>query len=251
MNKIDFLPQKYRDQDTRRKASLWRLIVVVLFGGAIASASLAQLAYQGHVRRQLDQVQPQYAQAQAKSTYLSNLQKQLEVADAAATLYAFLKSPWPRTQVLAAVVQSLDGSTKMEELHLSRQTATPSGRSSQAGDAEQNEADDSSTAELSAASRDLLALRDDENVKQTVGHVTGITTTTAAVHDYLQQLENSPLIGRVRLVSLENITSPAGIRQLRFTAQFTLRPAYGWPGAATEAVGLETAGQPPAAGNTL
>jgi hypothetical protein len=81
---------------------------------------------------------------------------------------------------------------------------------------------------MSPATRDLTAIRAEAGVRVTQAEIIGTCQHTAAVHHYLGQLEKSPLVARAELVSLENVTADGQPRELRFTAQVTLKPARGW-----------------------
>jgi hypothetical protein len=226
MKEIDFLPQRYRDQDAKRQAVAWRLVVLALFGGVVAAAAVVQLAYRSTVKGTLDQVRPQFAQAQAKTQMLQARQNELSDAAAAATLCALLESPWPRTQILATIFDPLPATTTIEELHVAQQEkpAAP-GISAENAPAPAAPADANAAAAIPLAKQDLLTLQAESQARQTIAHLTGTTSNMKELNEYLERLQSSKLIVRVELLSLEHdMTSPEA-PLLRFTAQVTIRPS--------------------------
>lgn len=221
MKTIDFLPQTYRDKSARQRAGVWRLLVVALLGGTVAAASLGQLWHRRSLRAELDALQPLYVDAQAKSTMLTQLQAELTQETAAATLCAYLKTPWPRTQLVSAIVVPATESLRIEELHLIE--ATP------AAPAATTENPDAATAlaGMSPATRDLTAIRAEALARATQAELVGTSAEAAAIHKYLERLEKSPLVTRAQLVSLSNVTVEGQPRLLRFTAQVTICAARG------------------------
>jgi hypothetical protein len=224
MKTIDFLPQQYRDKSARRRAGVWRLLVVALLGGTVAAASLGQLWHRRSLRAQLEELQPLYVDAQAKAAMLAQLQTELTHETAAATLCAYLKTPWPRTQIVSAMVMHATDQLHIEELHLIEGSATPATATT-----ENPEASTALTS-MSPATRDLTTIRAESATRMTHAEIVGTSPEAAAIHLYLERLEGSPLVTRAQLVSLTNVTVEGQPRLLRFTAQVTICPA---PGAET------------------
>ena len=223
MKSIDFLPQKYHDKSARQRAGIWRLLVVALLGGAVAAASIGQLLHRRSIQAQIDELQPLYADAQTKAAMLAQLQTELTHETAAATLYAYLQTPWPRTQVVSAVAIPVGTELRIEQLHLIEAAV-------QAVSAESMENPSATPAleSMSPATRDLTAIRTEVATRTTHTEIIGTSAQAAAIHAYLEQLERSPIVARAQLVSLENVSVAGKPRQLRFTAQVKMRPARGW-----------------------
>jgi hypothetical protein len=229
MKTIDFLPQKYHDKSARQRAGVWRLLVVALLGGAVGAASVAQFLHRRSIQRQLDELQPQYADAQAKAATLAQLQTELTRETAAATLYAYLQTPWPRTQLVSAVMVPVGKQLRIEQFHLV-ETATQKAKPTSTENPEAAPALDS----MSPATRDLTAVRAEVATRTTTTEIIGTSSQAGAIHTYIEQLETSPLVARAQLVRLENVTVKDQPRQLRFTAQVTIRGPRGWVESAPE-----------------
>ena len=116
MKDIDFLPARYRENDARRKAGVWRFALVLVLGGAVAAASLGQFAYRAKVQSQLVEIQPLLAQAHASEAHAAQLKSELHKVSQTATLYALVQTPWPRTQLVAAIVEPLDDTIVIHEI---------------------------------------------------------------------------------------------------------------------------------------
>lgn len=223
MKSIDFLPQKYRDKSARQRAGVWRLLVVAMLGGAVGAASVAQLFHRRNIQAQLADLQPLYADAQAKSAMLAKLQTELNHETAAATLYAYLQTPWPRTQLVAALARPVGEGLHIEQFHLIESVAKVAAKEGTESGSTTPPLDN-----MSPATRDLTAMRNELATRMTQTEIIGTSPHAAHIHVYLEELEQSPLVKRAHLVSLENVTVDGQSRRLRFTAQVSIHPARGW-----------------------
>src|SRR5262245_56042091 len=118
MKTIDFLPDIYRQREALRRARLWWGCVVVIFSTAIAASALAQAWLRHTLHVQLDELAPEYAQAQTQVQELAGLQALSSRAGHEASLYTFLENPWPRTQLLAEMVGPLPESIRLTQIHI-------------------------------------------------------------------------------------------------------------------------------------
>jgi len=230
MKNIDFLPQRYREEHARRQAGWWRLALIVLFGGIVATASVVQFSYRSMVRSQLAQVQPLLAKARATEAHLAQLRTQGQQLERVSRLYATVEAPWPRTQILAAIVHPLGESVALEEIHLSHRAAeAPPAESSEIDlGLSPNTADGRTDEEsLPPAERDRRALHKQLYQRHCVVHLTGATSRQPDLHAYLERLERSPLLSRVELLGVDSVTVDKSPHSLRFTAEIFVRPPLG------------------------
>lgn len=222
MKNIDFLPQRYRDNNVRRKAGVWRFVVVLCLGGTVAAASLGQFAYRGRVKRQVTEIQPLLAQAKASESELAQLRNELTRVSHTATLYAVVQTPWPRTQILAAIVEPLEEGITIVELHHSRRprgtTATTSPASEfQLGPSEKKKET------LSAVEQDLAHVREQLRNLQDMVHIHGETDDSTRLHAYLARLEAAPILERVELLEVDSVKTAGEPTRVRFTASVIVR----------------------------
>src|SRR5947209_5658066 len=118
MKTIEFLPEVYRQREALRRARIWWVIVVMIFGGVLGSSAVAQVCLRRSLVQQLDALAAEYAASQSQVQELSALQAQIVCAGQEASLYTFLKNPWPRTQLLAEVVQPLPEGIRLTKVSI-------------------------------------------------------------------------------------------------------------------------------------
>ena len=225
MQEIDFLPAEYRRQHARRQQQPWRVLVVLVFLGILGAASFAQSRLRRRVESELDAIGPTRATATERQTQLVQLQTQLATSRARADLITYLRHPWPRTQLIRAVLAPLPEAVTLKTLRIDRQVAPGRQAVTQlsrvARESEQAELD-----RLGPAGRDLVRLRaecDETSIHVSIG---GVASQSAAVHDYLSELGRANLFLKAELRSLEaDPGENAG--QLRFEAAIVVRPGYG------------------------
>jgi Tfp pilus assembly protein PilN len=225
MQEIDFLPAEYRRQHTRRQQQPWRVLVVLAFLGVLGAAGFAQSRLRRQVESELAAVGPARAMAAQRQTELAQLQTRLATARARADLITYLRHPWPRTQLIRAVLTPLPEAVTLDRLQISRQVAPGRPGAAQLSRAER-ESEQQQLDRLPPAGRDLERLRaecDEVPVQISIG---GIASQSAAVHDYLSALGRTDLFLKAELHSLE--ADPRGnADQLRFEASIVVRPGYG------------------------
>ena len=225
MKNIDFLPDIYRQQGELRRARIWWGAVVVIFGTAIGLAAGVQFWLRHNIQRQLDQLEPQFVQAQQQSRELSSLNAQILKAGRSAGLFTFLEDPWPRTQVLAELVRPLPKSVYLtrvqigEEEVLRAAEATGSARRRKRHEEEEGP-------KLSPVEQDLAQLRTDAERRQTFVDLEGQTQDVTELHAYVAEIGHSTLFASAQIRSLEVMPGNALPAQTRFTVRANVRPGY-------------------------
>jgi len=228
MTNIEFLPPQFRDQGSARRGQLWHIGVFAAFGGLIAVAAIYQFATTRTLRAQLDAVQPQYELASQKSDRLSTLQKQLDSLEEKANLICYLDHPWPRTQVLSAVVTPLPETIVLRELQIVAETAVTDLREEnphrRAKAGPQNKAKQE---KLSHSEHDLKTLRDQHDKGRSVVHLTGTAHDTNALHNYIASLSQNTLVQSAVLTSIEAVKNDETDAASLFQVQLVLTPGFG------------------------
>jgi hypothetical protein len=227
MQDIDFLPNSYREKTVHRKANVWRLLIGGGFAAALVCSFLYQQILYRQAVRQLDELKPDYEQAQALSRKIAAMQADLKSATKQAELFTYLRHPWPRTQLLTAALSRLPDCVTLREIHISRRqtaaTDSPATRQSR------KKQDDAEAKKLDPAESDLRQLSDETASRETILVLSGSTSDTAALQRYLVALGEAKLFVNVGLTSLEaNQEDRQGT--WRFSAQLGVRPGYGQPG---------------------
>jgi hypothetical protein len=227
MQDIDFLPAAYRQQTVHRKANVWRLMV----GGGFAAAILASFAFQQFIYRQsaarLDELKPQFIQANSLAERLAARQSELKAANRQADLCTFLRHPWPRSQLIAAALRPLPLCVTLREIHIARAQSAAGGI---AGPHAVGSRDlEAEFKKLAPTERDLVRLSEEETTRPAALTLSGITTDTAELQHYLVALGKESLFLKAELTSLEaNHNEQPGT--WRFGARLEIRAGYGQTG---------------------
>lgn len=230
MHDVDFLPTQYRQQYLRRRNQPWQAVVALAFFALLVGAGFAQHRQRQRIESDLEAVELQYQTALKRQQRLSELQQRLTDVRAEAELLAYLRHPWPRTQLLAAVVAPLPDEITLEQIQIRRAAPQqPSGERRSRGEAENEQ---QKLAALAPAARDLAELREELDGAQTVVTLAGITRQSAPLHRYLGELAQHPLIAKTELGAIENVEG-ADEPTLRFEVTLLVRPGYGQPGGPT------------------
>jgi hypothetical protein len=229
MHDVDFLPAEYRQRRRRRRDKPWQVIVVIAFSALLAAAAVAQQQERRRLRRELDAVEPAYQSALEQQRRLAELQGRMQRVGAAAELFTYLRHPWPRTQVLEAILEPLPEEVRFEKIRIVAEAADQRPAGPAAASRAQRRAAEDELARLDPAQRDLRLLRDEHDALRTVVRLSGTATDGEALHHYLDRLGNNPVFRRADLETIENLVG-AHQGEMRFEATLVVRPGYGQPG---------------------
>lgn len=244
MNEIDFLPLEYHQKSADRRQRPWRTVVVLAFATLLGAATMLDFQRRQRLRNDLETIRPQYEKAVAQMARLGELQLQVRSARAESDLYTYLRHPWPRTQILAALLAPLPEEIVIEELKIHQERSPTSDATGSTAKPEVKrldpKAEEAELAKLPPAARDLKRIRAESDAKHTVVILTGQSSESATLHHYLGELGKNDLFRKVQLRSFETTKSEQG-PTLRFVAVIIVRPGYGQPGG--PAVGKATLAQ--------
>jgi hypothetical protein len=230
MKNIDFLPDVYRQRTALAHARIWWGIVGIIFSVAIGSTAGAQFLLRRSIQRQIDELAPQFEQAQEHVQQLAKLQSQNRSAGELAGLVTYLEQPWPRTQLVAEVVGPLPEEIHLTELIITEEElAKPNAEEGAGPRRRRGQTDDSQQAKLSPAVSDLEALRKTHDHKRAVIEVTGTVADVAVLHKYVSDLGRSPLVSRAQIKSLESAATVVQEKPTQFTLRLQFKPGHGQP----------------------
>jgi hypothetical protein len=231
MQDIDFLPAQYRQKYLRRRWQPWRVAVVAAVAALLLAGVFSQRNRKRQAEEELATILRQYDLAVRQNRRLAETWTELHSVRNTAELFTYLRHPWPRTQLLAAVLAPLPEGIDIEELQITHETRRDHAlserrtRADSAGEGAQLKL-------LPPAVRDLTRLRDEFDKLRTVVLISGTSGDTAALHRYLGELGNASLFSRAELDLLTGAENqPAGTLQYRAT--LVVRPGYGQPGGPT------------------
>ena len=232
MQDIDFLPQRYREAHAQRTRKVWGFVVVLLYAGLLGTSGYLQRARLGRLRGDLAAANEQRGAVTAQAARLASIQAELKQAESRAALIAYLRHPWPRTQIVEAVVGPISSGLSLDELRVQRleSAVIARPRSAVANTA------DAKPDDRTPAQRDLDRLREVCDANSVVVTLKGIADDVSLVHIYLGRIGNDPLFSRVDLMNLDGQDAQRqGGTGCRFTARLLVRPGYGQPQGPTPA----------------
>jgi hypothetical protein len=229
MQDIDFLPIEYRQKYSRRQSQPWQIVVAVAIAGLVAAAAVAQQCHRYRVRKDEAAIAKAYETATIQQSRLAEAQKQAKAANSAAELYTYLKHPWPRTQLLAALVAPLPDSITLQQIQITRE-APPGSQARDARTPADRKADDERIKTLDPAGRDLATLSSRLDPLQTVVVLIGSATDAASLYKYIGELDATDIFDKADLDSFNNLDTAHGGGMLQFRAVLSVQPGYGQPG---------------------
>ena len=237
MQDIDFLPAEFRQETANRHSHGWRAAGMFAAVALLFAVAVTQNQEYRRARGRLVTATAEYDTVVAQTRQRDELQPRWEAARADAGLFTYLRHPWPRTQILAAVLGPLPESITLDRVEI-RTDVPRRANPSRALSRTQQEAEHAAGAKLPPAARDLRQLREKMDPSRTVATISGTTGRGGLVHQYLGELARSPLVAKAELDSLESITGQPDAEgkeetQVRFAATIVIRPGYGQPSGPT------------------
>ena len=223
MQDIDFLPADYRRRRTNRHGRSWQILAAGAVVGLIVVVAVGQTRALRQVETRLAEIAPQREMFESQKTQLGDLRKQLSEAEAEAELIAYMRHPWPKTQLLAETLRCLPEEVVCSMIRIARETQMGQVRRQRGGDSEEED-----LTKLEPATRDLRLLQEECDFATVTVVLEGTTADGIKLHQYLQQLNDVPLLSKVELQSLESTHGEADVK-FRFEARLTVRPGFGQP----------------------
>jgi hypothetical protein len=227
MHDIDFLPAEFRKDHDRIRWHRRRILVLAGVAAMIAAAAWSQRHRARRLEADLASRQPACAAAAQTQETLNELQSQLQLARTSAELVTYLRHPWPRTRILAALLGPLPQNVRFEELEIDCETL-PGAKPAMLRSPTTQEEEQRQLAALPPAARDLKRLREQCDSQQTIVIITGVTNDSAALHDYVGALGREDLFSKVQLQSIG--IDPTDPKSIRFSVTLVVRAGYGQPG---------------------
>jgi Tfp pilus assembly protein PilN len=240
-SEIDFLPASYRESGIQRKNITLRVGVVIAFVTLIGFAAIYQQRIRLLANQQLADLLPSYQRAQQETTRLAQLQQLLQKEDKLADLCIYLRHPWPRSQILAALVKPLPDEVQLRELSIQREPLP----AADLGPSRSERPGEAALAKTDPNEHDLQALREQWDKTRIVVKLSGVTDDALALHRYFGQLDRAQIFVKVDVGAIEQIAG-ASDRSIQFSARVFVRPGYGQPDGPTPVAEAPTPKSPAA-----
>jgi len=230
---IDFLPPEYHQRRTQRHAKPWRHVIVVVALLVVAALASVQRVQRNRVQSELSVVVPLYDKLLADQKRLGELKTRLGGLRHDAALLAYLRHPWPKTRLLATLLDPLPEGVRLEQCTVARETPPPL---PSPGDETRprTSSEPKDLSKLAGAERDLHRLREEYDKTRTIIRFHGSADNAEVLHTYIGHLTKKPLFVRAELESLETVGTGETARA-RFRGVAVVRPCYGQPGARVSA----------------
>jgi Tfp pilus assembly protein PilN len=223
MQDIDFLPAEFKRRRIRRHGRSWQVIVVGAAIGLLVIVAIGQSRTLRQIRERVTQIEPERQVLDARRVQLEELRARVAETEARAELVAYMGHPWPKTQLLAAALNSLPDCVAYHAIRIAHENSLGQASRTQAGDATKED-----LTKLEPAQRDLRLLQQECDAAVVAIRLEGMTTDGIELHRYLDRLNRVPLLDKVELHSLES-TSDESEAKFRFQARLTVRPGFGQP----------------------
>lgn len=235
---IDFLPIEFRAQELHRRSHGWRAIVIVGFAGVLSVTTAYLRLIKVRAQAELDRVTQIHTEATDRTNHLGQLNSKLKPATDEAELLTYLRHPWPRSQLVAAIVRDQPEGILLSKLHLTREAIVRPASPTAAPVTVPTEAEKAQLAQASPAAQDLRKLKAECDEFRTEILIEGTAREVAGLHEYLHHLGKDPLFTKVELglvQALANPAQPSGQAEttptvFKFAARFTVKPGYGQAG---------------------
>jgi hypothetical protein len=232
MHTIDFLPDEYRQKHVRRQSQPWQVMVAAAIVGLVALAALAQQYNRRRVQNDLAAILPVYDTAMTQQHRLAEAQKQWESAKSRAELYTYLRHPWPRTQLLSALIAPLPETITLQQIQILREIPA-NGPAVEVRTPVDKKTEEERQKTLNPAQRDLCKLTEKLDPLQTVVILTGTATEVAALHRYIGELDATDIFDKAELDCFNSIDNSKSGAVLQFRAVLAVQPGYGQAGGPT------------------
>lgn len=244
MQDIDFLPQRYREAHADRSSHIWRVVIVAVVAAVISSTAGLQIRRRAQLREHVGLARANLLAVRGQSAELPELERRMQHDEIESQLHTYLRHPWPKTQVLAALVRPLPEAISLTSIRIGRENAAASSVLSAEHIAAPGAPPSAPTPETPSAKEDLELLRKQFDGPRTVIHFAGNSQDAVALHHYLAELGRCDLLVDPELLSVQSSTESsaegtpatkdqASVSTRSFSARVYLRASFGQPNGPT------------------
>jgi hypothetical protein len=215
MQKVDFLPQEFRERASMRRSRIWQFAVLGFFGTIVLTSFGYQIVSRGSARSLLAEVTPLHSLAVQQALRHTELRSELASLQHQVSLYTYLKHPWPRTRILSSIARELPTRCVMTSLWIMSEVPKV---------ASANAKPSTTKVELSGAEFDLKQIMESQRGAQSIIYISGVTDNPVKLHEFVARLSQSSLFAKAELYSFESLRDPVG-RGGKFEVRAVLVPS--------------------------
>jgi len=228
MHDIDFLPIEYRQKHEQLQSQPWQVVAVAAIIGLVAAAAIVQHYHWHHVQEELAIIAPVYDTATNLQNRLTDVTKRLDRNRANEELYTYLRHPWPRSQLLTALLKTLPDVVTLEQIQISREMPTTP-LQAVAQPSIDRKAKEARFNSLAPAQRDLEKFREGLDPMKTMVILTGTTAESSALHRYIGDLDAMDIFEDAELDSFNRVANGESGKAIQFRVVLAVQPGYGQP----------------------
>jgi hypothetical protein len=181
------------------------------------------------MQEELTTIAPAYENAVQMQNRLAEIQNRLSRTKASAELYTYLRHPWPRTQLLSALMTSLPDEVAFQQVQILREIPAPSSPAEIQPPVDKK-AEDEKLKSLAPAEQDLVKLRRRLDPMQTTIVLAGTVPESSLLHQYMGDLEALDIFEKAELDCVNSVENNKGGASFQFRAVLAVQPGYGQPG---------------------
>lgn len=221
MQTIDFLPEHYRERRKQRRVRYWWALVVCMFGGIVVGSGSLQWLSVLKIKHELTRLETQVATFRQLDQQLLQIETQVAAVSHSANLYTFLKHPWPRTQILAAVVKPLPEEMELTSIRIGESLVAKGPKPALPA-----ETGAEAPPPAHPAVADLQQLHNAHEAQRVVVMIEGTAQEVEHLHNYLDALGRHVLVSEARLNSMETRKYET-YSLVVFQVQLTIKSGHG------------------------
>ncbi|RCS42094.1 hypothetical protein DTL42_19895 [Bremerella cremea] len=220
MNEIEFLPKRFREKQRRSTIKAPRLLIFSLLISLLAIVSLVELARLYQVRSQLANLKVQHKRIDLLAQQVEQTRAEVAQKRHYARLQTFLEYPYPRSQILAVLLNPLPGDITIKRIELthSQVVGNSTRQKSEKGNGQVPPGDPMQI--------DLAQLIDENKTRQCTVELEGTTDNTSLLYTFLATLHESKLIESAKIESIDPQLDSDGREFSNFTAHVQIRRGH-------------------------
>jgi uncharacterized membrane protein len=209
MQSIDFLPEKYKQRRLRKRGGVLRIGIFLIVIICVCGTALFQLVRLGSLKIAIARIETDYSKVTELQEKIVELESINQSYTNHAQLLTFLRHPWASSKIMSLVAEAKTESLYLREMQIYRQSETKQ----KVFLKEEKEANND---KFPAAVQDLMVLQKDVDGKGIVITLSGVCNDTTQLYNYLSKLNQSGLVDRAIVDSVEPITGKSKIQSSHF-----------------------------------